>query len=100
MMPQRLPVNPCFTQANKGKSIQGSIYLEDNDSNTVEQSNLKFELVGTSVSKHNESITQNRNSISNSKIKALPDQRKKPRLHISKETNTSNLNQYHDKGQF
>ena len=49
MMPQRVPVNTFFTSGNKGRSITGSIYLDDNETSSLMASNLKFELIGTSV---------------------------------------------------
>ena len=99
LMPSRRPINTAFTQPNKSKSIQGSIYLEDNDAHCQAQSNIKFELIGTSVSKHNDSINQHRASANNSKTRAYPDQRRQQRVNISKETNTSNMLIANDLGQ-
>ena len=83
LMPARRPTNPAYNQCNKGKSMHGSIYLEDNDTNSNVQSKVKFELIGTSVSKHNESINQYSRSANNSKTKSYQDQRKRGHAYVN-----------------
>ena len=81
-------MNTANANQNKGKSVQGSIYLEDNDTNSLAQSNIKFELIGTSVSKQNDSY---RGSINNSKTRTYPEHKRLCKINLNKETNTNNM---------
>ena len=95
MVPSKRPVNAAIINQNKGKSVQGSIYLEDNEAQSQAQSNIKFELIGTSVSKHNDSY---RGSVNNSKTKTYPENKRLCRINLNKETNTNNMTIANDLG--
>ena len=92
MMPQRVPVNTFFASGNKGRSIHGSIYLDDNETSSLMASNLKFELIGTSVSKHQDSAPQCKERTTQIYRRTITDSRRKAPGNCSKETNTSNMN--------
>ena len=94
MMPVRAPV----TTAHRGRSMHGSIYLDEHESGGLMASNLKFELIGTSVQKHQDSATQCKGTSPYNHYRRTVTDSKKQYPKQSAGTNTSNLNVAGDTG--